>query len=264
MLKIERQAKILQMIREREYVENSELARYFDVTLATIRRDIKSLSEQGLIRQDHGGSTLSNPLEDTVEPSYATKVFVNHEAKLVIGRAAAAMVCDGDSVVLDSGTTNAAIAQCLRGTGLKNLTIITPDILVAKELCFEANINVVLLGGQLRKNYYSTYGTYTEMVLRNLRANKYFLGIDAANKDGVTNIVLEEIPIKKLMIEISHQTIMVADSSKFDKMAPHRLCSWVSISKVVTDTSIDPLYIDFFNSLNLPVTTAALVVEPQF
>jgi len=257
MLRIERQAKILQMIREREFIENSELARHFNVTLATIRRDLKTLSEQNLIRQEHGGSSLVNPLDDPVEPSYATKIFVNHDAKLAIGKAAADLVVDGDSIVLDSGTTNSMIAQSLRGTTLKNLTIITCDILVAKELCFEQNINVIVLGGQLRKSYYSTYGPYTELVLRNLRANKYFLGIDAANPDGITNIVLEEVTIKKLMIEISSSVILVADSSKFGKMAPHRLCSWNSISRVITDTCLEPQYVDFFHNLDIPCLTAS-------
>ena len=78
---------------------------------------------------------------------------------------------------------------------LKNLTVITCDIMVAKELGQEQNMNVIVLGGQLRKSYYSTYGPYTEYVIRNLRANKFFLGIDAANADGITNIVLEEVPI---------------------------------------------------------------------
>lgn len=262
MLRIERQAKILQMIREREFVENSDLARHFDVTLATIRRDLRTLSEQNLIRQEHGGSSLVNPLDDPVEPSYATKVFVNHDAKLAIGIAAAGMVSDGDSIVLDSGTTNSMIAQSLRGTSLKNLTIITCDILVAKELCFEQNINVIVLGGQLRKSYFSTYGLYTEMVLRNLRANKYFLGIDAANPDGITNIVLEEVPIKKLMMEISSSVILVADSSKFGKMAPHRLCEWDSISQIITDTCVSSHYLDFFNAQEIPFITAAPCSKP--
>jgi DeoR family transcriptional regulator, aga operon transcriptional repressor len=256
MLRIERQAKILQMVRDREFVENSELARYFDVTLATIRRDLKMLSEQNLIRQEHGGSSLVNPLDDPVEPSYAHKVFVNHDAKLAIGKASAGLLEDGDSVVLDSGTTNSMIAQCLRGTTLKNLTIITCDILVAKDLCFDQNINVIVLGGQLRRSYYSTYGMYAEMVLRNLRANKYFLGIDAANFDGITNIVLAEVPLKKLMIEISNRVILVADSSKFDKMAPHRVCSWDSISQIITDACIEPRYLEFFKSMSIPTITA--------
>ncbi len=256
MLKIERQAKILQIIREREYVQNSELARVFNVNLATVRRDLKALSEQGLIRQDHGGSSLLDRPEDLVEPSYETKVFVNHEAKKAIGRIAAGLVRDGDAIILDSGTTNAEIARALRSTHTKNLTVITCDLIVAKELGAEQSMNVILLGGQLRKGYYSTYGPYTETILRNLRASKYFLGIDAANLDGITNIVLEEVPIKQLMIEISQQVMMVADASKFDKTAPHRLCSWSAIQQVITDPCLSQAYLDFFQSQAIAVHTS--------
>jgi DeoR/GlpR family transcriptional regulator of sugar metabolism len=257
MLKIERQAKILQIIREQEYVQSSDLARIFDVNLATIRRDLKMLSEQGLIRQDHGGSSLVNLPGDMVEPSYETKVFVNHEAKEAIGKVAAGMVRDGDAIILDSGTTNAEIARALRSIRVKNLTIITCDLIVAKELGSEQNMNVILLGGQMRKGYYTTYGPYTEYILRNMRASKYFLGIDAANQDGITNIVLEEVPIKQLMIEISNRVIAVTDSTKFDRTAPHRICSWNSIHQVITDPCITQEYLNYFQTHNIPVHTSA-------
>jgi DeoR/GlpR family transcriptional regulator of sugar metabolism len=255
MIRIERQAKILELIRERSYVENSELAHMFDVTLATIRRDLNSLQEQGLVRMDHGSASLAGRSDDIVEPAYDTKIFINYDAKKAIGKYAASLVCDGDAIILDSGTTNAMIAKQLIGTRLRNLTVITCDIMVAKELGAEQNINVVVLGGQLRKSYFTTYGPYTEYILRNMRANKYFLGIDAANKNGVTNIVLEEVPIKQLMMEISENVIMVADSTKFDKTAPHRVCSWDSIHQVITDDDIHPDHINFLEKHHISIQT---------
>jgi DeoR/GlpR family transcriptional regulator of sugar metabolism len=255
MIRIERQAKILEIIRERSYVENSELARTFDVTLATIRRDLTTLQEQGLVRMDHGGTSLAAQSGHLVEPDYDTKIFVNYEAKKAIGKAAAAMVRDGDAIILDSGTTNAMIAKNLRGTRLKNLTVITCDIMVAKELGSEQNINVVVLGGQLRKSYFTTYGPYTEYILKNIRANKYFFGIDAANKEGVTNIVLEEVPIKQQMIAVSECVIMVADSTKFEKTAAHRVCDWASIGQVITDSCIHPDYLGFFQQHHISIET---------
>jgi DeoR/GlpR family transcriptional regulator of sugar metabolism len=256
MLRVERQAKILQIIHEREFVENSELGRTFDVTLATVRRDLKALSEQGLIKIDHGGTSAVGLWNGFVEPAYETKVFVKHEAKQAIGSSAAALVHDGDAIILDSGTTNVEIAKQLRRLHLKDLTVITYDIMVAKELCPEQNMNVIVLGGLLRKSFYSTYGPYTEYILKQMRANKAFLGIDAASIDsGITNIVLEEVPIKQLMIEISDEVIMVADSSKFSKTAPHRVCAWNAIDYVITDQSICPEYLTFFASQNIKVQT---------
>ena len=161
------------------------------------------------------------------------------------------------------GTTNAMIAKYLRNSRLKNLTVITSDIIVAKELGSEPNISVVVLGGQLRKSYFNTYGPYTEYILRSIRANKYFLGIDAANKEGVTNIVLEEVPIKKLMIEISETVIMVADLTKFDKTAPHRLCDWSAINRVITDSCIRDEYLGFFNDHHICMDTTNFCSDPE-
>src|SRR3990172_5212933 len=122
MIKIERQAKILQTIRERGFVENEELARSFAVTSATIRRDLKSLSEQGLVRIDHGGASVTGLIDSFVEPLYETKVYLNYEAKRAIGLAAAAMVQEDEVIILDSGTTNAQIAHSLRTLRPKHLT----------------------------------------------------------------------------------------------------------------------------------------------
>ncbi len=259
MIRIERQAKILQIIREREYVENHELTQIFKVTQATIRRDLKTLAEQGLVRTDHGGASIVNRSEITDEPLYETKVFVNHEAKQAIGRAAVSLLHDGDALILDSGTTNAAIARALRSSGLRNLTVITCDLMVANELAYAQDMNVIVLGGQLRRMYHSTYGTYTEMVLKNLHANKFFLGIDGADQEhGITNIVLEEVPIKQLQIAVSDETILVADATKFDKTAPHRVCMWNSIHKIITDSSLDPDYCAFFEGQGIPVVRVSL------
>lgn len=260
MLRVARQAKILQMINERGFVENEELARLYKVTQTTIRRDLKALTEQNLIKLDHGGSFSMDLLDTAVEPHYETKVFVNNEKKRAIGAAAASLVRDGDSIILDSGTTNAQIAHFLKHAQLKNVTVITCDLMVAKELCSEPNITVVMLGGVLRKSYYSAYGPFTEYILKNLTAKKAFLGIDAADKDnGIFNFVLEEVPIKQLMIQNSDEVIMVSDSSKFGKNALYKVCPWEDIDQVITDNCVSQEFLDNFMQKNVKVT----VVSPS-
>ena len=260
MLKVERQAKILQIVHERVFIENEELARAFGVTSATIRRDLKSLSEQGLVRLDHGGSSVTGLIDSYVEPLYETKVYLNHEAKLAIGMAAAALVQEEDVIILDSGTTNVQIAHSLRAMRPKRLTVVTCDLMVAKELCPDPSIDVILLGGTMRRFFYSTYGPYAEAVLKNLRAHKFFMGIDAASREfGITNIVLEEVPIKQLSIQNSDQVIMVADASKLGKNTLHRVCDWDSIDMVITDQCITPGYLEFLKSRNIQTQ----VVVPQ-
>jgi DeoR/GlpR family transcriptional regulator of sugar metabolism len=246
MLRAERQAKILQLIREKGFVENEELASIFKVTRATIRRDLKALREQSLIRLDHGGSYDVDFLASGREPVYETKVYVNKEQKRMIGQAAVDLIRDNETIILDSGTTNAQIAHQLRNQHLENVTVITCDIVVAQTLGAVKNIKVIVLGGILRRSFYSLYGPYTELALRNIRANKLFLGIDAASMDvGVSNIVLEEVPMKQLMIQNSDQVIIVADSSKFGINAPYKVCSWADIDHVITDDRIEKSYSEF-------------------
>jgi DeoR/GlpR family transcriptional regulator of sugar metabolism len=252
MLRAERQAKILQTIRERGVVENEELSKIFDVSLATIRRDLKTLSDQRLIKLDHGGSTITDYLDSMGEPLYETKVYINEDCKAAIGAAAAQMIQNGDTIILDSGTTNAQIARHLRQRKLRQIEVITCDLMVAKELGDDPNISVLVLGGLMRKSYYTTYGPYTEQVLRNIQANKTFLGVDAVSKErGVSNIVLEEVPVKELSIRASEQVIMVADSTKFGKSATYRVCGWDAINIVITDDGISSDFTDFFNTCGL-------------
>lgn len=260
MLRVARQAKILQLINERKFIESEELAELYAVTQTTIRRDLKALAEQKLIKLDHGGSFSLDLMDSAFEPIYKTKVYVNHERKKAIGEAAAKMVCNGDAIILDSGTTNVQIAHFLKHSDLKDLTVITCDLMIAKELCSEPNITVVMLGGVIRKSYYSAYGPYTEYTLKNITADKAFLGIDAANTDGgIFNFVLEEVPIKQQMIRNSGETILVSDSSKFGKKALYYVCSWGDIDEVITDDCTSQEYIERFKQANLKVT----IVSPN-
>lgn len=263
MLKAERQAKILQIVRKNGFAETEELARILGVSQVTIRRDLRALSAQDLVRLDHGGSASIDYLGEFTEPLYETKVYLNHDQKEAIGVAAAALIKSGDTVILDSGTTNAEIARQLYRSGLGNITVITCDVMIAKKLCPVSTINVLVLGGILRHSYYSAYGPYTEDVLHNVKANKFFLGIDAASVGhGVSNIVLEEIPIKKLCIEVSQATILVADSTKFGRDAPYRLCGWEQIDQVITDDGIAEDTRRFWEENKIPFQAVRAVGEP--
>ena len=252
MLRAERQAKILQIVRERGFVENDELAKIFGVTPTTIRRDLKELNKQNLIHIDHGGLSVVDYLGEFVEPEYETKMYVHLEKKKAIAKEAIEYIEEGDTLILDSGTTNLQIAKALKTKKHKKITVVTCDIKAASELCCEEAIEVIVLGGILRTSYYSTYGPYAEYILKQIKADKLFLGIDAANIDfGVTNLVLEEVPIKQQAINICKKVFMVADSAKFGIDASYKVCSWNSIDCVITDDEISNEYKSFFEKNNI-------------
>lgn len=249
MLRVERQAKILQFVREKGYVHNDELARMFGVTQTTIRRDLKTLHEQNLVMLEHGGSFVSTHHDDFIETQYTTKEFLCVAQKQSIGNIAASLIQDGSSIILDSGTTNLQIARHIRMIPYTHLTVFTSDLMIAKEICTETAIQGIMLGGLIRNNFYNVYGPYTEIILKNIKADKYFLGIDAFSfKNGVSAFVLEEVPIKQLMMENSKEIIMVADSSKFGKDAVHKVCTPEHIDVVITDDCIDEEYINQFQT----------------
>ena len=249
MYRIERQAKILQMIKDRNFIETSLLADLFKVSLITIRRDLKKLDKQGLVTLERGGVSVVDYLDSKVEPLYETKAYINIEKKKAIAEKAVELIKDSDTVILDSGTTNYYIACQLKKINMKNITVFTTDIMIATVLCTALHIKVFVLGGLLRPLFYNVYGLFTEERLKKLKVNKVFLGVDAVSaKRCISNLQFEEIVVKEKMIEISDKVIMVADSSKFGIDAPYKVCNWTDIDAVITDDKIPRDYIEIFES----------------
>jgi len=252
MLKAERQAKILQIISEKSFIKTEELAEKLEVSHVTVRRDLITLSKQKLIKLEHGGAAKIEYLETSAEPLYDTKLFVKSEAKAAMAETAVQMVNDGDILVLDSGTTNYHLARLLKNRKFTSLTVITSDIMVAKELSPNNNITINVLGGILRNSYYNVYGPFTEMVLSNLKADKYFIAFDGATKDrGLSSNLLEEVPVKQKMMEICDEIIAFGDSSKFGFNAPYRICGWNDITRVIVDKDLNEDSLDFFKEENI-------------
>ena len=252
MLKAERQAKILQEIRKNGFIHSEELIEKFNVSHVTIRRDLIALADQNLIHLEHGGATSIDYLGGVAEPLYDTKLFVNSGAKAEMAETALQFIQDGDILILDSGTTNYRLAQKLKGSKLKSLTVITCDIMVAKELSPQPNISVNVLGGILRRSYFNVYGPFTELILSKLKSNKLFIGFDGASINrGLSLNILEEVPMKQKMIEICDEVIAFGDSSKYGVEAPYGICGWESIHRVIVDNNIGEEYLDFFREKNI-------------
>ena len=262
MVKVERQAKILQHVRESGFVNNGELAEMFDVSLVTIRRDLRTLGRQKLIKLEHGGAAAVDYLTNAVEPLYETKAYLNADRKVAIGAAAAALIEDGDTIVFDAGTTVLRVAQKVKEIGFSHLTAITNDTMIANELCAVAHFDVIVLGGRIRTSYYNTFGPFNEMMLKTLKADKAFLGVDAASlRRGISNLQLEEIAVKQRMIAISDEAIAVTDSSKFGLDYPYQVCTWDQVHAVVTDADINKEFLDLFESLGIRTHIVSLGKE---
>jgi DeoR family transcriptional regulator of aga operon len=235
MLNLERRAKILELLAEHGKVGVSELSRLFKTSEVTIRNDLKDLHRQGLLRRAHGGAVKVETV--SVDPSLQIKAELHADEKRRIGAAAAALVKDGDSIILDSGTTTQQIAKQIKGK--KELTVITNGLNIALELLGSKGVQLILLGGMVRENSFSAVGHFAEEMLGQLSANKLFLAVDAFDLEfGLTTPNLEESKVNQAMVRVAREVILVADSSKFGKRSLSRIVPLGQINKIVTDDAL--------------------------
>ncbi|MEA4882339.1 MAG: DeoR/GlpR family DNA-binding transcription regulator [Clostridia bacterium] len=236
MLAEERRSRIMQLISEHGSAAVADLSETMNVSTMTIRRDIAYLASQGRVIKAHGGAVSAR--ESTAsEPGYEIKARVNVEEKRRIGLTAAGMVEDGETIVLDSGSTTFQIAALLRSK--RDLTVVTNDLVIATSLSKTPSISVLLIGGSIRPGIFSTVGPYAEEMLRQLSVDKVFLGADAVDAaKGVMNSNPEEVPIKRLMMRAGHRVILAVDHSKFERIGLSFVCGVADLDMILTDKGI--------------------------
>lgn len=235
MLNEERRRKILDILNREGRLLVSELARQFNTSQVTIRKDLDVLQGQGLVHRSHGGAlpAREGALED---PTLREKEKLHRKEKLHIAAAATAMVKEGQVVILDSGTTTTAIARALRN--FRKLTIVTNAVNIAAELA-GTEVEVILTGGTLRKNSFSLVGPMAEETLRHLNADILFLGVDGIDAQyGLSTPNLLEAKVNRMMVEGAKRTVAVCDSSKFGRRSLSHIVSLSSIHGVITDRGI--------------------------
>jgi len=235
MLNEERRRAILDLINREGRVLVKDLAERFNTSQVTIRKDLEVLHSQGAIYRTHGGA-LPVQTGALLDPSLREKEKLHRKEKLRIGSFAAGLVKEGQSVVLDSGTTTTMIARELRG--FRNLTVITNAVNIAAELAGTA-IEVILTGGMLRENSFSLVGPLAEETLRRLSADVLFLGVDGFDTHfGLTTPNLLEAKVNRVMIEIARRTVVVCDSSKFGRRSLSLIAPPSAVHQTITDNRI--------------------------
>jgi len=235
MLNIERRTKILELLERRGQITVGDLSRRFKTSEVTIRNDLKALHDRGLVRRAHGGAVKVTTV--SMDPSLKIKAELHADEKRRIGAAAAEMINDGDSVILDSGTTTQQIARLIKHK--KDLKVITNGLNIAMELFGAKDIQLIFLGGVIRQNSLSAVGHFAEDILDQLSADKVFLAVDACDLDfGLSTPNVEESQVNQAMARIAKERILVADSSKFGKRSLSRIVSLSDIDVIVTDRAL--------------------------
>ena len=229
---------ILDYINKHEYVPFSELCREFGVSAATMRRDLISLANMGQITRLHG-AVKSKISEQEYEPPYSERINMETDEKRKIAQRAYQEIHDGNSIILDSSTTVVELAKLLAQSSF-DITVMTNDVQIAYILAPHPTLELIVVGGYIRKGYYTSIGYFAENLWRQLHADKLFMGVDAVNAEyGMMNYRIEEISCKKLMLEQSRQHIVLCDHTKFASTAVLQICPIESVDLLITGSELE-------------------------
>ncbi|MEP3388144.1 MAG: transcriptional repressor AgaR [Reichenbachiella sp.] len=235
---VERRKEILTRLMDQGQIFIPELSKEYLVSEVTIRNDLDQLEKRNQLIKVRGGAIKISQHVGT-DPAITQKKEINIAQKERIGLAAAELIQNHDTVLIDSGSTTAQIVKHLDET--QELTLLTNAINIANLAINLSNTNVIIPGGYLRKNSSSLVGPLAEENLRNFFVDKVFIGVDGFDtRSGLYTPNLEEGYLNKLMIEISKEVIVVCDSSKFKKKSLTFICNTEKIDKVITDQDIEP------------------------
>lgn len=254
MLVSTRRREIMHRLAADGYVEAKALADELGVDASTIRRDLDALERAGQAQRTHGGARRAPGA--TAKLPYTMKEGERLEEKTAIGIAAASRVCDGQTVILDSGSTTYEIARAIRHrTGL---TVITNDLRIAKYMAETPGIRLLVTGGELLGSVFTLVGERATAFLSDYTADWAFLGADAVDIEaGVTNMNTLEVPLKRAMIAAAANALVVADSSKFGRRALAKVAGLDEIGGVITDSDLDPAISRQFGDLAIHADEAA-------
>ena len=234
MLAEERRALLQEKLFGDGYIQITEIADTFDISSATIRRDLISMEKEGICIRKRGGAIRSSQ-GVTLEIPYEIKRHKNINEKQRIARSALDLIENGDTILLDAGSTIYALADLLHEK--KDLTVVTHDLNIAVRLASNPTINLICTGGVARTNVYTLQGTQVVDFIRGLRVDKSFIGADTIHEDGtIGNVNIEEVPIKQAMIKAAKQVILLADASKFGITGFAQVAKIDEIDVLITDS----------------------------
>jgi DeoR family fructose operon transcriptional repressor len=231
----ERKQTIVDLINSQKKVTVQELSERFGASGGTIRNDLRELEERGLLKRTHGGAITLD--RSSFERGSAEKEVMHYAAKLAIARKALELIDDGDTIALDTGTTTMELARLLGSK--KDLLVVTNDLEIALEAEKHDGTTVVLTGGTLRRLYHCTIGPQAAQQLHDLRVDKTFLAANGISVEaGITTPNIDLADIKRKLIDIAKETILLGDSSKIGRVSFKRVAGLQEISLLLTDSGL--------------------------
>jgi DeoR family transcriptional regulator of aga operon len=248
-----RRSLILELLEERGEVSVADLSERSGVSEMTVRRDLEALESRGLLKRIHGGAI--GVVSRSYEPPFAVRAERATEAKARIGRAAASLVADGETLILDVGTTTLEVANALRER--RSLTLVTPSLRVASVLADRAAIRLVVTGGVVRQGELSLVGDLAERAFDSLLFDTYVMGVAGLDPAvGCTEFNLDDARVKRAALASARRCIVVADGSKLGRVAFARICPLERLDVLVTDAGAPPEAVASIRAADVEVVIA--------
>jgi DeoR family fructose operon transcriptional repressor len=237
----ERKHMIVEMVNANVKITVAELCDRFSVSPATIRNDLRELEESGRLKRTHGGA-ISNRRANFEQDSYQKEVK-RVSQKRDIAAAAVKYVNEGDTIVVDTGTTTFEFAKLLKN--FESLNVVTNDIQIAAYLERNTEANIIIAGGAVRRNYHYTTGQKAIDTIADLNVDRAFIGVNGVSaKKGITVPHIDTAYVKAKIIEISDEIVLLADSTKLDRFSFVKCAEIDKVDVLITDDEADAEYLE--------------------
>ena len=230
----ERRQRLSEYLARRGYVDLPVLVNELGVSESTVRRDLSQLEEDGVVRRTHGGAVFISDRMATL--NYAVRETTAVAEKQAIGRAAAELIADGETILLDGGTTTFQVARNLL---TRSLQVVTNSVPIASLLSSATNIELILVGGYIYPRTGVALGPIAKQALAGLHFARMFMGAAGITEEGLYNANMLLVETQEQMMRSADEVIVVADHTKFGRRSLARLCGWDRINHVISDGGLD-------------------------
>jgi DeoR family transcriptional regulator, fructose operon transcriptional repressor len=256
MLVQERRNRLLELVRAGRFASLPELADSLAVSESTVRRDIEYLESQGFAKRIHGGVLYTGT--SPMVPHFDDRQNMQWEQKKAIACRAAELIEDGDTILLDGGSTTYELARLLVG---RPIHVVTTSLPVANLFASDTTSDLVLVGGNICPRTGVARGPYAVEMLTKVRVRKTILSVAGINEEGFFNNNLLIVEAERQMMKSADEVIVVADSSKFGRQSLAHLCPLCNVDHIVVDAGISLPWREKISSVGVNLHVAELVAS---
>ncbi len=238
MLIVERQNRLLDILKQKHAAELADLCEALSVSMSTVRRDLEALEDKGAIKRTHGGAIYLGQTEAKPAPTNAltSRMLENVDAKQAIGRYAASLVQPHMTLLMDAGST---VIYAAKAIDARPIQVVTNSLSIASHYAEDDQVELTLIGGNLYPRTGALVGTLARQCLRELHADLCFFSLAGIDQQAAYNINLEMARVEQMMMQQADRTLMLMDATKFGRKSLVRVCNHDEVDQIVTDQSIE-------------------------